>query len=89
MKHPLSAAAVHKQYEEAMSAFRRQIADPVLRVTFAKECDDFLRRFPEYKKCSYVRHAPLRLRLLADAICRGDWRAVKLMTDLNNKRKGR
>ena len=51
--------------------------------------DDFLRRFPEYKKCSYVRHAPLRLRLLADAICRGDWRGVKLMTDLNNKRKGR
>ena len=51
--------------------------------------DDFLRRFPEYKKCSYVRHAPLRLRLLADAICRGDWRAVRLMTDLNSKRKGR
>ena len=51
--------------------------------------DDFLRRFPEYKKCSYVRHAPLRLRLLADAICGGDWRAVKLMTDLNSKRKGR
>ena len=51
--------------------------------------DDFLRRFPEYKTCSYVRHAPLRLRLLADAICRGDWRAVKLMTDLNSKRKGR
>jgi len=44
MKHPLSAAAVHKQYEEAMTAFRRQIADPVLRVTFARECDDFLRR---------------------------------------------
>ena len=44
MKHPLSAAAVHKQYEEAMTAFRRQIADPVLRVAFAKECDDFLRR---------------------------------------------
>ena len=51
--------------------------------------DGFLRRFPEYKKCSYVRHAPLRLRLLADAICRGDWRAVRLMTDLNSKRKGR
>ena len=51
--------------------------------------DDYLRRFPEYKKCSYVRHAPLRLRLLADAICRGDWRAVRLMTDLNSKRKGR
>ena len=51
--------------------------------------DDYLRRFPEYKKCSYVRHAPLRLRLLADAICRGDWRAIRLMTDLNSKRKGR
>ena len=51
--------------------------------------DDYLRRYPAFRKSPYVRHAPLRLRLLTDAICRGDWRAVKLMTDLNNKRKGR
>ena len=51
--------------------------------------DDYLRRYPEYRHSPYVRHAPLHLRLLADAICRGDWRVVRLMTDLNNKRKGR
>ena len=51
--------------------------------------DDYLRRYPAFRKSPYVRHAPLRLRLLTDAICRGDWRVVKLMTDLNNKRKGR
>ena len=51
--------------------------------------DDYLRRYPEYRHSPYVRHASLHLRLLADAICRGDWRVVRLMTDLNNKRKGR
>ena len=51
--------------------------------------DDYLRRYPEYRHSPYVRHAPLHLRLLADAICRSDWRVVRLMTDLNNKRKGR
>ena len=30
-----------------------------------------------------------QLRAITKEICRGDWRAVKLMTDLNNKRKGR
>lgn len=44
MKTPLSAAAVHKQYNEAMSAFRRHIPDPAIRVAFARESDAFLRR---------------------------------------------
>ncbi len=44
MKHSLSAASVHKQYEEAITAFRRQIADPTLRVFFARESDRFFRR---------------------------------------------
>ena len=44
MKTPLSAAAVHKQYDEAMSAFRRHIPDATLRVRFAKEADPFLRQ---------------------------------------------
>ena len=76
-------------YEELLASVTRVNAiDPKSEIQ-GQLRDDFLRRFPEYKKSSYVRHAPLRLRLLADAICRGDWRGVKLMTDLNNKRKGR
>ena len=76
-------------YEELLASVTRVNAiDPHSEIQ-GQLRDDYLRRFPDFKKSSYVRHAPLRLRLLADAICRGDWRAVKLMTDLNNKRKGR
>ena len=44
MKNPMTAAAVHKQYDEALSAFRRRIADPTLRVLLGKEADGFFRR---------------------------------------------
>ena len=43
MKGSMTAAAVHKQYEEGVSAFRRQIADPVLRQKFSQEADIFFR----------------------------------------------
>ena len=43
MKQPLNPAAVHKQYDEAMTAFRRQITDPAARVAFGREADGFLR----------------------------------------------
>ena len=43
MKNPLSAAAVHKQYTEAMSAFRRCISDPAIRMSLTREGDGFLR----------------------------------------------
>ncbi len=38
---PLSAAAVHKQYDEGISAFQRLIPDPALRLAFAREIDGF------------------------------------------------
>ena len=41
MSQPMTPAAVHKQYDEAMTAFRRQIADPVARVAFGREADGF------------------------------------------------
>lgn len=44
MKTSMSAAAVHKQYDEGISAFRRLIADPTLRLAFAKEVDGFMRQ---------------------------------------------
>lgn len=43
MSQPMTPAAVHKQYDEAMTAFRRQIADPSARVAFGREADSFMR----------------------------------------------
>lgn len=43
MKHPLSAAAVHKQYDEAMTAFRKYLPDPALRACFGQQADGFMR----------------------------------------------
>ena len=43
MKGALTAAAVHKQYEEGVLAFRRQIGDAALRLRFGQEADVFFR----------------------------------------------
>ena len=43
MKQPLTPPSVHKQYDEAMTAFRRQITDPAARVAFGREADAFMR----------------------------------------------
>jgi len=40
----LSAADVHKQYDEAMCAFRRHIGDASLRMQFGRDSDAFLRK---------------------------------------------
>lgn len=44
MKGTMSAATVHKQYNEVVSAFRRLIADPALRARFDGEADGYFRR---------------------------------------------
>ena len=44
MKQPLTAAAVHKQYEETVVAFRRQMTEPAMRTLFAAQIDGFVRR---------------------------------------------
>ena len=43
MRGSLSAAEVHKQYSEGVTAFRRQITDATLRVKFTQEADVFFR----------------------------------------------
>ena len=43
MKGSISAAEAHKQYSEAVAAFRRQIPDQVLRERFGREADPFFR----------------------------------------------
>ena len=44
MKGTMSAATVHKQYNEVVSAFRRLIADSALRARFDGEADGYFRR---------------------------------------------
>ncbi|WP_130869458.1 AAA family ATPase [Intestinimonas massiliensis (ex Afouda et al. 2020)] len=43
MKSSISAAEVHKQYSEGVTAFRRQIPDAALRTRFTQEADTFFR----------------------------------------------
>ena len=43
MKGSLSAAEVHKQYSDGVTAFRRQITDATLRIKFTQEVDIFFR----------------------------------------------
>ncbi len=43
MKRPMTAAAVHKQYEETVLAFRRQLAEPAMRAVFSAQIDPFVR----------------------------------------------
>ena len=44
MKGTMSAATAHKQYTEIVTAYRKIIADPTLRVKFSREIDEFVRR---------------------------------------------
>ncbi|MDD6159645.1 MAG: AAA family ATPase [Oscillospiraceae bacterium] len=44
MAQPMTPASVHKQYDEGMTAFRRQISDPAARVAFGLEADAFMRQ---------------------------------------------
>ena len=44
MPQPMTPASVHKQYDEGMTAFRRQLADPAARVAFGLEADAFMRQ---------------------------------------------
>ncbi len=43
MKGSMTAAAVHKQYSDGVTAFRRQIGDGELRIRFTQEADAFMR----------------------------------------------
>lgn len=44
MSQPMTPASVHKQYDEGMTAFRRQVSDPGARVAFGLEADAFMRQ---------------------------------------------
>ena len=44
MKGTLTPSEVHKQYNEAVTAFRRLIPDPALRMSFRRQMDGYLRQ---------------------------------------------
>ena len=43
MRSTMTAAMAHKQYDEGVAAFRRQIPDAALRAQFGREADGFMR----------------------------------------------
>ena len=43
MRESVTAAEAHRQYQETVSAFRRWIPDPTLRMAFSREADGFFR----------------------------------------------
>ena len=45
MKGTMSAATVHKQYNEIVTAFRKLIPDPALRLTFSRQVDGYMRQY--------------------------------------------
>ncbi|MBQ9663201.1 MAG: glycosyltransferase family 2 protein [Oscillospiraceae bacterium] len=76
-------------YEEYLASVTRvnQI-DPASPVQ-AQLRDDYISRFPDYRRNPYVRAASPQLRLLETMIRKGHWHAVGALVALNNKRKGR
>ena len=44
MRESVTAAEAHRQYQETISAFRRWIPDPTLRMAFSREADGYFRR---------------------------------------------
>ena len=44
MAQPMTPASAHKQYDEAMTAFRRQLTDGGSRIAFGLEADAFMRQ---------------------------------------------
>ena len=45
MSAVLTASEVHKQYNELVTAFRKLIPDPALRLTFSCQVDGYVRQY--------------------------------------------
>ena len=71
MKGSMTAAAVHKQYEDGISAFRRQIGDAALRQRFAAEADAF------FRACGEKRAAQRQCAVRPKRV--GYWKASEIM----------
>ena len=45
MRGTMTASEVHKQYSEAVTAFRKLIPDPALRMSFSRQVDGYMRQY--------------------------------------------
>ena len=45
MAAPMTPSEVHKQYNEAVTAFRKLIPDPALRMSFSRQIDGYMRQY--------------------------------------------
>ncbi len=45
MKGAMTASETHKQYNEAVTAFRKLIPDPSLRISFSRQVDGYMRQY--------------------------------------------
>ena len=45
MRGAMTATEVHKQYSEAVTAFRKLIPDPGLRMSFSRQVDGYMRQY--------------------------------------------
>ena len=75
-------------HEYLTSVTRVNLLDPASEVQEQLR-DDFIRRFPDYRKNPYFRRAPKKYRLLEILIRRRQWRAVHLLMTANNRVNGR
>ena len=44
MGEPMTATEIHRQYSQAITAFRKLIPDPALRMSFSRQVDEAMRR---------------------------------------------
>ena len=85
MKTPMTAAAVHKQYEEGITAFQRHIGDPTVRVMFGREVDSFMRRCAKGVWKEDRGLSPLHVEYHNAIYCRGNAVPTVLYWDLANQ----
>ena len=88
MKQPMSAAAVHRQYDEGMTAFRRQITDPAARVAFGTQADAFMRACACGVWAIDQRLSTLHVEYYNALYCRGNPVPTALYWELNSAVSG-
>ena len=76
-------------YEEYLASVTRVNQIDRSSTVQTKLRDDYLKRFPAYRKNRYVRSASVRIRMLDAMIRKEQWNAVHGMIAMNNRLKGR
>ncbi len=85
MHNPMSASAVHKQYDEGISAFRRHLPDPTIRILFNREVDPFMRQCAKGVWKEEGELTPLHVEYYNAIYCKGNPVPTILFWDLANQ----